>query len=273
MQAKVLYWTAVSLLFFLLPYLVQCRVEIPNQGEVSRDSESSKTEQSDSINDVRILVEQSPIPESVKEASASIPEVEEEEETEDLDIEPETSPVNDTKVEPIIKESPSPVMERSPEVVKESPPVMERSPEVVKESPPVMERSPEVVKESPPVMERSPLVVVRRRKRHPKDAHDDDPSVERRYAFADETADSEIITNSESSTNTGVLSTSASESNGSSSKDNSSSGLIVGVLFAVLTVFVVGGFVGYKTWQRIQLNRYRGWRPYDVEMIELESHW
>jgi len=50
-------------------------------------------------------------------------------------------------------------------------------------------------------------------------------------------------------------------------------GLIFGVLFAVGTVVVVGGFIGYKAWQRIQLSRYRGWRPYDVEMIELQSNW
>lgn len=145
----------------------------------------------------------------------------------------------------------------------------------------------EMPKASPAPPSSSP--VPRRRRRHPKDPIDDDElSVERRFAYEKHDSEEHDSENHASSVEVSTYSEEGSSIEGgseqstnsqsitsqsTSSSKGSSVGLVFGVLFAVGTVLVVGGFVGYKAWQRIQLSRYRGWRPYDVEMIELESHW
>ena len=53
----------------------------------------------------------------------------------------------------------------------------------------------------------------------------------------------------------------------------SESGGVSGGFVAFLTigsalVAFLAGFASYKLWQRVQLNRYRGWMPYDFELVD-----
>jgi len=88
-----------------------------------------------------------------------------------------------------------------------------------------------------------------------------DNSEDSRYFFSPEKDQESVNSGSSQPLNQG----------GHGKSSGASPGLIVFLTFASIAVLVAGFVFGAKLWRRIELERYRGWRPYDFELTEFHD--